>query len=55
LLTYSEADLAYIFNLEFNIHIGSGDHFANGLLAWLPIENRTAFPGLLSLLWHFRC
>jgi len=24
-----------------------------GLLAWLPIENRTAFPGLL--LWHFRC
>jgi len=26
-----------------------------GLLAWLPIENWTAFPVLLSLLWHFRC
>jgi len=26
-----------------------------GLLAWLPIENRTAFPGLLNLLWHLRC
>jgi len=26
-----------------------------GLLARLPIQNRIAFPGLLSLLWHFRC
>jgi len=26
-----------------------------GLLAWLLIENRTAFPGLLSLLWLFKC
>jgi len=25
------------------------------LLVCLPIENRTAFPGLFSLLWHFRC
>jgi len=26
-----------------------------GLLAWLPIEDRTAFPVLLRLLWLFRC
>jgi len=36
-----EADLTFISNFEFNI--------------LKPIENRTAFPGLLSLLWYFRC
>jgi len=43
------------FNFEVRIHTGSGDRFANGPLAWLPIENRTAFPWSTSLLWHFRC